>query len=744
MNRILLSALTILICSSSFLSQEFKIISENDNSLHFQYHLTQKPFQNTILNGENFINFSATHSVILNQKGAPKLPTFSQSILIAPKGKTAVSVTFDGYQDYTNVNVLPSKGNLKKNLDPDLVAYEFGTAYQTNAFYPGNLYTVSDPFLLREERGQTITVYPYQYNPVTKTLRVYENLKINVTNNPGETGMNELTQKPAVKSTEGISRHLFLNGKSIQKYTPKAESGEMLIISPSQFVATIQPLADWKNQKGIHTTIVTTDMTGTTDESIKSFLVNYYAAHPDLLYLLLIGDHEDIPAHYYGISWDEELYSDTYYAQLAGNDFYPELFVGRLSGNTSQITTMTNRILEYEKSPKPGNWMMQAIGLGSGEGEGYGDDNEADWQHLRNIKDQLVQYSYIKVYEFYDGSRGLDDAPGNPNAAMISDALNSGVGLFNYTGHGDNHILNSGNYTTMHVKALENYGKYPFFVSVACNNGKFMGGDCIAEEFLRAKKNDSITGAIAACGSSILMAWAQPMQTQDEMTNIITEANVNNTKVTLGGLFYNAQIGMMEQYPDTDGKEVMQTWIFFGDPSVEFRNKLTQNLTATHVSQISQETTNVNVNCNIENALISISQNNVLIGKGNITGGSANISFNTLSSSLPLTVTATKQNYSAYQGTVQVGNGGLGVSSLTMDNILIYPNPADQLLNVKLPEGEYYHLQLIDITGKVVQTIKGEKGILNYQFDVKDLAPGMYQLLIQNDNGSGAKKIIIR
>ena len=108
-----------------------------------------------------------------------------------------------------------------------------------------------------------------------------------------------------------------------------------------------------------------------------------------------------------------------------------------------------------------------------------------------------------------------------------------------------------------------------------------MGETTIGEVFLRASKNGSPTGAIGFAGSSILMSWAPPMETQDEMTNILTEAYETHRNITLGGLFYNGQIGMLTEYNSNGtAKEVMQTWILFGDPSTIFRYDITQNITA--------------------------------------------------------------------------------------------------------------------------------------------------------------------
>ena len=731
---------------SSLKAQQFKLLDAQENQLVVEHHLQTSPYNFTHINGKDHINFGKTYKVTTLQKGAPQMPTFSESVVVPSKGNVTLAVEYDSFYELSDVFVSPSKGNLKRNIDPSNIPYEFGEAYSQDAFYPGNLAVASDPFILRELRGQTVTFYPYQYNPVTKKLRIYENLRVRVVTSTTQTGINEITVKTKKGQFQGMFNDHFLNGDLQAKYTPKGEEGDLLIICSDALAESIMPLVKWKTQKGIKTTVVSTSVTGTTDAAIKSYIQDFYNANSNLLYLLLVGDHADIPAHTYGMSGSEELWSDSYYGQLSGSDYYPELFVGRLSGNEANITTMVERGLEYEKNPAAGDWMTKAAGLGSGEGAGYGDDGEADWQHLRNIRTKLLGFGYSEVHEFYDGSRGQADAAGDPNSAIIVPAVNNGIGLLNYTGHGDLNLCVTGNFTSTHVNSATNNGKYPFVVSVACNNGTFTYGTCISEAWLRAKKNGTPSGAIAACGSSILMAWAQPMQTQDELAELIAESYANNRKSTLGGLFYNAQMSMLEEYPGMDGREVMQTWVFFGDPSVEFRNKETMELTANHVNQVPQTTSSLTVSCNTENALVAVSQDGILLGKGTVSGGTATISFPMLTSDLPLTVTATKQNYNVYQKNVQVGNGPLGIDNLEIDELAIYPNPADGQLNIVFKaNGDQSFITLFDLTGKAVRNISvSASGITKTTMETYGIAPGIYQVVIESGNKRSNSKIVIR
>ncbi|MNJ86087.1 Gingipain R2 precursor [compost metagenome] len=698
MNKLLLFC-AILGGSFPSFGQNFQLRSENPEAISLEHHFKEKAFQYREINGQSTIDFAKTFKVLTHEKGAPALPLFHETIQLPAKGNPSIEIIYGEPAIFENVVIAPSKGVLKRNVEPGSVAYSFGEVYSQNSFYPGNAATLKTPFIWRAMRGVVVEVAPYQYNPVTKQLKVYKDIRIKVNTNTAVSGENELNGEtdPVMKS---IQSGFVLNPET-EKYTPLEENGSMLVIADPALLDEITPLVNWKNQKGIRTELVSTALSGANDQDIHTYIQNYYAAHPELIYVLLVGDHDEIPAHTYGMSAGENLYSDSYYGQLSGSDYYPEVFVGRFSGAAADITTMVQRTIEYEKNPLIGDWMEKAIGLGSDEGAGYGDDGEADWQHLRNIRTVLMGYGYSEVAEFYDGSHGGEDANGYPGSGAILSAINNGTGLFNYTGHGDVNLLVSGSFQSLHVDQATNNGKYPFVVSVACNNGTFTSGTCISEAWTRATNNGTPAGAIGAAGSSILMAWAQPMQTQDEMTEIIAQTYPANHKTTLGGIFYNAQLSMLESYPDESGIEVMQTWVLFGDPSAQFRNKQTLPISVVHTGNVPANANSITVTCNVEGALIAVSQENVLIGTGIVSGGQAVISFPALTTTDFLVVTATKQNYVSYQHAVQVADGPLGLAEPEME-FTIFPNPANDELKLVISNGTAESVRLIGLDGKVV------------------------------------------
>ncbi|MEP7129131.1 MAG: C25 family peptidase propeptide domain-containing protein, partial [Chitinophagales bacterium] len=134
------------------------------------------------------VNTPAGEAVIINidkgtsmlEQGFPDLPKLTASIIVPDDKNMAVSVTESQYADYENVIVAPSKGSLNRDVDPATVAYTYGEVYSENNFFPKKLAALREPYILRDFRGQTVIVYPFQYNAVTKTLRVYSEITVTI------------------------------------------------------------------------------------------------------------------------------------------------------------------------------------------------------------------------------------------------------------------------------------------------------------------------------------------------------------------------------------------------------------------------------------------------------------------------------------------------------------------------------------------------------------------------------------
>ena len=303
------------------------------------------------------------------QKGAPDLPKMTASVIIPDMAAMGIEVLDAQYQDYENFMAAPSKGNLTRDIDPSAVPYEYGPEYTTDAFFPGNLAGLRDPYIVRDYRGQTVIVYPFQYNPVTRVLRVYTDITVKITRS-SDVPVNPLVRiTPEIKSDIDFNpvyqRHFLNQGANASRYTPVPEFGNMLIICYGAFMDAMQPFIDWKKQEGYPVEIVDVGTIGNST-AIKSFIANYYNTK-GLTFVLLVGDNAQVPA-----SSTSAGVSDNNYAYIVGSDHYPDLFIGRFSAeNVAQVETQVQRTLMYEQNPPIANdWFSIATGIGSDQGPG--------------------------------------------------------------------------------------------------------------------------------------------------------------------------------------------------------------------------------------------------------------------------------------------------------------------------------------------------------------------------------------
>jgi PKD repeat protein len=602
---------------------------------------------------------SAYKSSQILKKGAPDLSKLTTSIIIPDHKTTQISVLSSSFIEIQNINIAPSKGVLKRNINPADVTYEYGVEYEQNQFYPSAIASLSTPYIARDFRGQAVVVYPFQYNPVTKVLRIYTNIKVKISS-AATVGINEINRTKASYKINSEFRNVykrhFLNySSSITRYTSLDDSpGSMLIICYDSFTDEMADFVTWKNMKGIPTEIVGTSTVGTSSSAIATYVANYYSSNTDFTYLLLVGDAAQVPPSY--SSGD----SDNDYGYLAGSDHYLDIFVGRFSAETSaDVTTQVNRTIHYERDMSISDtWLSKGVGIASNEGGTGGDDGESDEQHINNIETDLEGYGYSIDRVYQDGG----------SASQLTTLLNQGKGIINYCGHGDVQMWASMVYTNTNVNALTNDNKLPFIFSVACLVGDFNGNTCFAEAWLRATNSGQPTGAIAFNGSTINQSWASPMCAQDEMDDILVESSTGHIRRTYGGIGVNGLFQMIDEY-GSDGEDMADTWTIFGDPSVMVRTTTPQTMTVTHNPTVNVGATQFTVNCNVNDALVALSINGQMIGRGYSNGTSATISFNALTSTGTMDVTATAFNYVTYQGTVNIIAGSQPVLGLSYNNI---------------------------------------------------------------------------
>ena len=555
------------------------------------------------------IKITIPGGVPILEKGSPELPIITRSIQIPDLAKMELKVLSSNFIDILVQDIAPSKGNLTRDINIQNVPYEKGTQYQEDSFFPNKISRMRDPYIIRTERGQTVVFQPIQYNPVRNILRVYTNIILEISQ-VGISSVNPLVRYPnrnsGVREMEEIYNQHFINyASTTNRYEPLDEDGSMLIICYEPFIDAMQPFIDWKTRKGQQTELVSLSDIGDNADAIKSYVEEYYYEY-GLNFLLLVGDIAQIPSPRFSEGAGSNSPSDTYYGFIPTGDYYPDVFVGRFSAeNIGHVTTMVNRTIEYERYPDlDGTWYKEAAGFASDQGPG--DDGEYDDEHMDIIRQKLLDYTYVEVDQVYDPSGSVADG---------EVAINEGLSVINYTGHGSSNSWGNGcPMNNTNVNSLTNSGMFPWIWSVACVNGEFHLGTCFAETWLRATNSDgSPTGAVATLMSTVNQGWNPPMDGQDEMNNIFVESYSNNIKRTFGGLSYNGCMEMNDNYGPQGNVETLY-WTTFGDPSFVVRSDTPQEIIAVHDNIMIIGGSQFSVQTNSNESVLALSRDGILLG----------------------------------------------------------------------------------------------------------------------------------
>ena len=251
-------------------------MSSSQQSIKLSFELPGYFFEKTDAGSK--ITFPGGVSIL--EKGSPDLPIITRSIQIPDLAKMELKVLSSNFIDLPIDDIIPSKGNLTRDINIQNVPYEKGSKYQEDTFFPEKLSYMRDPHIIRTKRGQAVVFQPIQFNPVRNILRVYTNISLEISQN-GISSVNPLVRYPnrnsGAREMEQIYKQHFINYSSTtNRYEPLDEDGSMLIICYEPFIDAMQPFIDWKTRKGQRTELVSLSDIGDNADAIKSYVEEYY------------------------------------------------------------------------------------------------------------------------------------------------------------------------------------------------------------------------------------------------------------------------------------------------------------------------------------------------------------------------------------------------------------------------------------------------------------------------------------
>jgi len=720
-------------------SPEIGVETRTDGSVVLEFQLTDYKTEPLTINGKQYFRIRLPGSPNYLERGYPDLPMVNRALIIPDQARMEVEILAQEVEVIRGVLIAPSKGNLLRTVDPELIPYQFSSFYNHDAWFPSQIVTLSEPFILRDFRGITVKFNPFQYNPRRKELRITKRLRVRIfPDGPGR--INVKSRRRAItREFIPIYQNVFLNYTTWSRWdTLEEKAGRIFVITADRYYDEMMEFVEWNRQKGFRVKIESLSTIGNNQNSIKNAIQNEYNSPEGLTFVLLVGDGDElIPAKgTVGRALGRD--ADPVYAYCEGNDYYPDIIVGRVSsdgGDANNVTKQITRTKYYELTPMTGaNWYHHGLMVGSAQGS-PADSTRLNWQ-----RDSLLNYNYTQIGKSYDHWG---------TTQRIRDSINSGVGLINYMGHGYyDKWSNGGGFRISDLRSLTNYWKLPVVISVACVVGAFNGRECYCEASVVAGTVSQPTGFLAHWGSSISQTWVPP--TWGEMGAV--RMLVNDVSNTAGGYFFNGACYMISYYGGgTEGVEMAQTWHIFGDPTVQLRTTTPQAITVIHDPEINYGAKSFDVEVvGVKDALCAIyyPDSNRLYGSG-YTDGSGKVTiefFDSLKVTGSVVLTVTAYNKIPYVDTLPITMPGVETTgSGSKTTFTLDQNPSSRAsITYSIASPSRVRITLYDVQGRVVRMMEdGERAPGCYHLSVGDLESGIYFVHFQAGTVTAQKKLVL-
>jgi hypothetical protein len=431
----------------------------------------------------------------LPHEGYAQVPIYSVTYELRPGVEiVSIEVTTQNLQNIVLQKHLESVPYHRPIGDTPPVKVRNEEFYQSDEYYPEEWFTFSVGAGLNEYNEHvvfcTIHIYPVRYSPANNVLSFSSEffVEINYQNNPF----------PLIQG----------------------DAFDLLIITTDEFLPSVQPLIEHKNNHGVQTTSYTVEEITSTysgrdlAEKMK-YCIKDSIESWDIQYVLLIGDIKKVPTRItYASPWEPDLLSDLYFGDIYdasfsfcgwdlnsnnrfgeteylggwppqiknidGVDLFADVHVGRLACTTiEEVDLVVDKIVTYEENTANSQWFKRIalaggdtfpIGLG-----GFPFIYEGEITN-QAVADELPDFEHIKLWA----------TKLRLNAVTFNKAINDGVGFLTYAGHGFEHGWGTYQpntlrrrmgftqplYYTPFIKYLNNGDKLPIIFFDACLTAK--------------------------------------------------------------------------------------------------------------------------------------------------------------------------------------------------------------------------------------------------------------------------------
>lgn len=667
-------------------------IQNQTNVLKLKETLSFIELEENVTKGGSFLKLTSNGTIRTYDSGKPNLPVISKLIDIPFNSRAVVKITsYDeeiiNLKDYNlDKKIIPAQPSLSKSDDPSQKSFfKDDKIYNKDEFFANDIVKIEDKGYLRNRHIGSIEVSPFQYNPVSNTIKVLNNIEYEITFIDDVNISHKLS-----KSLESPYFNNIVNTVNKSTETKAILSGPIkyVIVSDRMFEETLAPFIEWKTKKGFSVIVAYTDdaNVGDTTTTIKAYLKDLYTNPSDGVsptFVLLVGDVDQIPA-FDGITGDHV--TDLYYCEYT-DDFLPEVFYGRFSATTTdELQVQIDKTLEVEKYEMPDPSYLDNVVLVAGVDSdaaptfGNGFVNYAN-QYYTNADNGINSYYYL--YGDASGEMSSDD---DAASASIQSYISAGVSIVNYTAHCSSNGWVDPSFSISDISNMTNDHMYPLMIGNCCQSVKFELSS-FGEEVLRAPNK----GAVGYIGGSDFTYWDEDYFWGVGLAEISANPTYENSGLGAYDRFFHLNGEEKRDWFITQGQMVFagnleveasssslkdyywEIYHLMGDPSLVPYVTLPETLSANYNSEIIVNTTSFQVRTE-EDSYVALSQNGVLLDADLVDeSGVVDLTFDVLTGSGVVDLVITKQNKQPIIDQINITpdtNSNIYVSEIVLNDVL--------------------------------------------------------------------------
>jgi len=121
---------------------EITLVAERGTSTTIKFDLNELNLTEIVTNYGLANKISSAKATIMLEEGSPELFYLPTAIVIPDLGSAELEITAGEYVDFADIEIVPSKGSLSRQIDPATVPYLKGEVYNQNGFFSRNVGTI--------------------------------------------------------------------------------------------------------------------------------------------------------------------------------------------------------------------------------------------------------------------------------------------------------------------------------------------------------------------------------------------------------------------------------------------------------------------------------------------------------------------------------------------------------------------------------------------------------------------------